>query len=459
MSLLREQIFLSLQRCIGSYTDRYLKEFMTLEHCNIKDLQQLTENRLNKILEHVRNNVPFYRKSVGTSSHLSIKNFPILSKETIREHFLDLMIPSLKEDFQHKNQKKRLYSWIEVKTGGSSGVPTTVIHDATFRDSGRASRLYSQALCGFPYGTPYYRLWGSMQEINQMQDSFLQRFIRWLGQEELLNAFQMSDSSIECYLKQINQGRVDYLMAYVDAAYHMALYAKKNSIQVRPIKNIMACAGTVTEDIRNTLQEVFGARVHNKYGSRDCADMACECDHGGIHIYSNNVYIEIVDDHGNSCPPSKTGRILITTLHNYSFPLIRYEIGDMGALGDGLCECGRPFPLLKKIEGRSVEFLLTNDGGYVSPVYIRHLIGVVHNPGFIRRFQLIQNSRTHFELLLEVENNTSEDSFKKHINFILRDLKTVLGVNSEIAIKQVAEISPTGSGKFLYTVNKLKTII
>lgn len=446
-----------MQRCIGSHTGRYLKEFIALEKKQPHELNNLAEERLGRLLDYSSRIIPFYKENAKFTGNPALTDFPIMEKDTIKKHFFDLMTPSLKKEYINKKQKRFSYSWVEVKTGGSTGIPTAVIHDTHFRDHGRAARLYSQHLCGFSYGKPYYRLWGSMRDINQMKDSLPQRIMHWLSREELFNAFQMSDKSIEYYLRKINHGKIDHLMTYVDAAYHMALYAKRNQIQIRPLKTLMACAGTVTDDIRNTLQDVFKARVHNKYGSRDCADMACECEKGGLHIYNNNVFIEIVDVNGNPCPPGKIGRILVTCLHSHAFPLIRYAIGDMAALNGNRCDCGRPFPLLEKLEGRRIEFLLSNDGGFVSPVYIRHLIGVVHNPGYIKRFQLIQNGLEEYDLLLEIEKETSDVSLKENFSVIIRDLKAVLGDKSRINLRRVSELMPTESGKFLYTINKLKS--
>src|SRR4029077_5114835 len=114
----------------------------------------------------------------------------------------------------------------------------------------------------------------------------------------------------------------------------------------------------------------------------------------------------------------------------FAFPLIRYEIGDVGALSADSCRCGRVFPMFESVEGRNVEFLRSTEGAYVSPVYIRHLIGVVHNPGLIKRFQLEQNSVEEFELKCELERGHGAAEVRDVFDRIARDLKAVLGVAS-----------------------------
>ena len=119
--------------------------------------------------------------------------------------------------------------------------------------------------------------------------------------------------------------------------------------------------------------------------------MACECGSGRLHVYSQHTLLEIVDGEGRPVPAGVTGRILVTLLGNRGFPLIRYEIGDVGSLSDVSCPCGLPFPVLQSVEGRALECLTDSRGNFVSPVYVRHLVGVVHNTdNVIQRFQLNQ---------------------------------------------------------------------
>jgi phenylacetate-CoA ligase len=446
----RSIVYFALHAAIGSGVRRNYKEMLNLEKETPARLQQLQRERLEGLLKYAVQAVPFYRERVSESGNLSLRKFPILTKEDIRNNFTQLMSPELKTEWETGKRKKG-YSWVKVQTGGTTGMPTTVIHEATYRDRGRAGRLYSQYLCGFPLGTPYFRLWGSMREINEMRDSPQQRVLHALHREEILNAFRMSDESIAAYIKAINESSVQHIMAYVDALEQLARWSEKNQIAIRPLKSIMACAGTVTYETRRILRETFQARVHNQYGSRDCAGIACECDRGGHHIYTNQLFVEIVDDEGRPVQEGRPGRILVTLLHNFQFPIIRYDIGDIGVLATGQCRCGRPFPLFERVEGRAAEFLRGTEGGYISPVYIRHLIGVVHNSGLIRKFQLEQKSHENFVLRYERGTAFPAEKEREILNLIRRDLLTVLGSEAKLAISCVEEIPLTGSEKFLYT--------
>ena len=445
----RKQAFLLGHDLIGSGLRGHYGEFLAASSWSQERLDELHAGRLAALLGHAVKDVPFYRARAAAPA---LSAFPILRKEDIHAHFEDLMDPPLLAEYRAE-KKPRGYSWVEVKTGGSTGTPTTVIHDKDFRDWGRAGRLYSQWMCGFPIGTPFFMLWGSMRDINDARDSRTKRVLNSLLQVRPLNAFLMDDARMAGYLREIDESSVEHLMAYVDAAYQLARAHEKTGKPMRPLKSIMACAGTVTDEVREKLNRVFGARVHNKYGSRECADMACECAAGGFHIYATGIHLEVVDDRGEPVPPGTTGRILVTLLQNRRFPIIRYEIGDIGALSSGKCPCGSPLPLLERVEGRVSEVITAANGAYVSPVYIRHLIGVVHNPGTIERFQFRQTEAARYALLLQMEGGVSPEAVGLAVESMRRDLLAVLGPDAHLEIDPAARLEEHPGGKFSYVQN------
>lgn len=453
MNALRRGVFFGLNRLIGSRCAECYREMFAWERLPPDVLRRRQQDRLRSVLAHAIENVPFYRDRVIGASSPALAQFPVLTRADLRNHFVDLMDASLRREYDGQASQAR-YSWVETKTGGSTGAPTSVIHDSDFRDFDRAARLYAQALCGFPFGTPYFRLWGGMREINSMRDSRQHRAMAWLGGERLLNAFRMEPRHMREYLETINHSRVDHMMAYVDAACALARFADRNGIALRPLRSVMACAGTVTNDARTAIEATFKTRVFNKYGSRDAGDMACECSEGGLHIFANRYILETVDACGVAVPPGTVGRILVTVLGNRRFPLVRYEIGDMGSAASGPCACGRTFPLLANVEGRTLEFLTSTRGGYVSPVFVRHLVGVVHNPGFVDRFQLVQRDALEFDLLLQVAPDVPGSAIGAFETPLLRDLRTALGDDAEINIRRVSSIEASESGKFLYCINR-----
>ena len=442
---------LALQRAVGSRVGAHYADLFRLERLAADAYRAECERRLERTLAAART-VPFYRDRVAPGA--SLTDFPVLTKQGVRDEFDSLVSPTIATEL---TSAPKGYGWIRVQTGGTTGSPTTVIHDRRFRDAGRAARLYSQYLSGFVFGTPHLFLWGSMRDINAAAESLTKRIQSRLANQEILNAFQMDDAHVEHYLARIMSGDHRYLMAYVDAARELARVAVATGREGRWLSSVMACAGTVTADTRSLITQAFGARVHDKYGSRECSDMACECDQGGFHVYAHHVHLEVVDSENRPVRPGEVGRLLVTLLGNDAFPMIRYEIGDLARAAEGSCGCGRPMPLIGQVEGRSVDVLTNTDGEYVSPVYLRHLIGVVHNPKAVwRRFQVVQEGSAEYRVLLEPVAQASPDDVRAASAAIDRDLRPVLGHTANIDLRITARIPESDSGKFLYVRNDFR---
>lgn len=445
--------FLLLNSLLSPGLLKSYKEFIKISGWTKEQLFSLQQKRLHALLDYAYYNIPFYGEFADKKQGLSLEDFPILTKQDIISNYQQLMSPRLKDAYL-RGLKNSIFGWIEVKTGGSTGSPTTVIHNYKFRVNGRASRLFSQYLCGFPVGTPFIMLWGSMKDIDNSRNSILRKLFLHFQKIDILNAFQMDTGKMQNYFAFINNSRSENIMGYVDSLYNLSRYISSNNLFVKRINNIMACAGTVIDYEKKEISRVFKARVFNKYGSRDCTDMACECRMGGIHIFSNHVVIEIVDDKGNPCKSGNTGRILVTLLGNNDFPLIRYEIGDIGSFSEEDCKCGMPYPLFNKIEGRSYELISDVNGNFVTPVFLRHLIGVVNNPNLFNRFQFIQMTDKKYKLLLERLSSAPDSLYLQNVAKIRNSLQVVLGGNAEIDVTDVEKISESESGKFIYIKNE-----
>ena len=245
--------------------------------------------------------------------------FPVLTREIIRSHFPSLVADPLRGVITSpESVSRRRYDWQVVKTGGTTGHPTSVVHDAGGRDWGRATRLFAARLCGQPLGTRYFRLWGSEADLLKTRLSPARRAEQALLGCVPLNAFRSRRQDLQEHYDTLRRHpEIDCMEAYVDAAVILARHIRQQDLPPPRLRSIRATAGTVTPDWRRILEETFHAEVFDKYGSRECCDLACECrEHSGLHIHSPNVFLEIVDAAGRPCRPGETGRILVTLLNN-----------------------------------------------------------------------------------------------------------------------------------------------
>ncbi|MSU22013.1 MAG: phenylacetate--CoA ligase family protein [Pedosphaera sp.] len=457
---LRATLYFGLQQGIGSKIFSKWKKLQAWQRFSAAELVQAIEKSLSHLLTAATSQSAYYRqlglkRKPGESAQQFLKQFPILTREQIRTHFSDLVIDPLRREITSpESVAKNTYDWLVVKTGGTTGVPTTVVHDAEFRDWGRATRLFSQKLCGFPLGVRYFRLWGSEQDLLQQTEKLDRRVLKNLLGEVSMNSFRAKATELTHHLETIQSHRdIQHMMAYVDASVSLATFIEDRKLPRPKLKTIMACAGTVTQEWREILQRTFDAEVFDKYGSRECADIACECSsHTGLHVYSPNVFVEVVDEAGQPCPPGQMGRLLITLLNNVTFPMIRYHIGDMGIWAEpAACPCKLPFPKLQSLQGRADDMLTTEDGTLLSSVFIRHFVGVSLNRQLISEWQFEQTGRNIFVFRYIP---LKKDGLESNLGQLQSSFQTALGKSATIQMQKVAEIPPSPTGKSRWIVNR-----
>lgn len=458
----RRWLYFGLQRALGSRIGGAWREFLAWEKLTASQLDAAVDEKLSTLLSTAVRESEYYRrvapeKRGGETPREWLRRFPVLTRPQVREHFAEIVADRLRGEIASpQSVSRRRYDWLVVKTGGTTGVPTSVVHDATARDWGRSTRLFAARQCGFPLGTPYFRLWGSQEDLLAQQVSLQKRVLRNLLAEVPLNAFKSREADLRQHLEtMLAHPRIQHLMTYVDAAASLAMFIREKNLTPPKLKTIMACAGTVTPEFRQILEQTFGAEVFDKYGSRDCCDMACECrHHAGLHVFSPNVFLEIVDETNAACPAGKPGRILVTMLNNSSFPMVRYEIGDVGVwAGPAPCPCGLAFPRLESLQGRQDDMLLTEDGTLQSSVFVRHFVGVSLNRELIREWQFEQTGRLRF-IFRYVP--LKKEGLDENLRALRDSFQRVFGRSAEIQLQAVSEIPRAPTGKMRWIINSFR---
>src|SRR3546814_616774 len=166
----------------------------------------------------------------------------------------------------------------------------------------------------------------------------------------------------------------------------------------------MTVGETVSAKARGLVQRAWGVPLKDSYSCEEAGYLTMQCpDHEVYHVQSENVLLEVVDDDGRPCGPGETGRVLITSLHNFATPLIRYELGDYAEVGSP-CACGRGLPVIKQVLGRKRNRLILSDGRSEFPYLGDHeeFRAITTK---VREFQYIQRSVDAIEKLMVVSSS------------------------------------------------------
>ena len=167
------------------------------------------------------------------------------------------------------------------------------------------------------------------------------------------------------------------------------------------LKQVRTIGETLHDSLRERCKRVLGVGIADVYSSQEMGVMAIECPQGdGYHVMSEGLVFELLREDGEPCAPGEMGRVVVTDLHNFATPLIRYDLGDL-AEADGPCTCGRGLPKIRRILGRERNLLRLPDGRRFWPVVGAALRYRDIAP--VRQYQVIQRSLERFTVRLVAE--------------------------------------------------------
>ncbi len=425
-----------------SYLARCLREWQQ------GDPGQNAAAALHRLLSHCREAVPYYADLLGQSGFDPAKSgdpfetlarLPILKKQTIRTNFERLQSADL-----------RARPWCYNTSGGSTGEPVHLIQDLEYEDRSKAITLFYYALLGCEVGQPLVRLWGSERDIEGGTRSPKARFFNWLTNTTWLNAFRMSPERMRHFILTLNRVRPRLIVAYAQAAYELARFAEREALSVAPQRAVVTSAGTLYPFMRAKIAQVFGCPVYNLYGSREVSDIACEVPGGdGLRVAPWGSFVEILDDQERPVPPGEEGNIVVTCLTNYAMPLVRYWIGDRGALRPDAAPAGAGLQVLRHVSGRNVDAFRTRTQTLVDGEYFTHLL---YFRPWVRKFQVIQ--KDYQEVLFKV-GRANGNPPQNELDDIAAKARLVMGPECRVDFEFPADLPSHPSGKYRYTISEI----
>jgi phenylacetate-CoA ligase len=253
---------------------------------------------------------------------------------------------------------------------------------------------------------------------------------------------------VEEQIERVKNMKPDIIWALTSNMVLIASRMKANNISGTRPKAIYTSGEFLDHNRRKLIGSVFGVTPLDRYGSTECGSIAWECNaRMGYHINSDTVVVECMND-GRHAQPGESGELIVTNLYSYAMPFIRYSVGDRGILSDKMCSCGRNLPLIRAIEGRSVDFIVLEDGTRISPYLVTCAIEDI--PG-IMRYQIIQESQKELTV-----NFIKSDGFSSQtLNQIQTQCKGVVGDDVTIKPVVVESLAHDKSGKFRVVMSKL----
>ena len=215
-----------------------------------------------------------------------------------------------------------------------------------------------------------------------------------------------------------------------------------------------------TEEIRQEIQEKLGINAYDIYGLSEIMGpgVGYECaDQSGMHINEDHFIVEVIDpETGEVVPDGSMGEIVFTCITKEALPLIRYRTRDIATINKGMCRCGRTFARMSKPMGRSDDMLIIR-GVNVFPSQIEEVL--MKTEGVAPHYQIIVdriNNKDMLDVLVEVSNKDLTDEIKSLEALskkVSAEILSVLGIKANIKLVEPKTIARS-EGKSVRVIDK-----
>lgn len=376
----------------GTPVIRYLRGLEESQWWSPDDLRAHQLDRARKLLSHAWERSPFYRKHLerhGLDPHLSsladLREIPAIGKGALRRGSAGI---------QNRGRGGRL---IHSETSGTSGVPLSFYRSSAWDAQHRAAILRGYGWYGV---LPWMRsgiLWGIptgkwARLVMRAGDALQNRFRE--------DRFDLSSETLDSFFGKLKGAR--YLEGYSSMIYELARHINDRNGGGAGME-LLLVKGTsevIHERYREESARAFGRRMTGEYGAAEAGIVAFECPEGTMHVNMEHVIVEVEE-----------GEIIVTNLLSFSFPFIRYRLGDYAGLRrDFSCPCGRRGQVIEEIQGRVGRRIVGAGGRSFPSLTVYYLIKELTAAGEpVARCRAVQRERGRLHFLVTADGGVTPD--------------------------------------------------
>jgi len=346
-----------------------------------------------------------------------LNSMPVIDKQVINKNYDKFFTPLPNRPSQKK------------KTGGSTGAPFYYHVDNEHLSWFWAHiYLFWNLYGGYNPGDPFITIAGnSLRTVNrQFSESIY---------HSLQNNYFIKGDVIDESLK-ISEKKVDkavLLYGYPSSIQNMLKARPELPGKFRHLKAIFTTSEQLLPQMRTSIEDAFGKPVFDMYGANDGGILTCECtEHNGYHINTLNCQVDNFRNEHNLC------ELVLTNLSSYSFPFVRYRVGDLGKLETEPCKCGLPWPRIVDLKGRTRDLIRLPEGGVIHGSYFNNIF---YRFTAVDGYRIVQQKDFSIEIFIHTkEPGEYEDTSRQIFDFIKDEMPLL-----DVSLKQMPDYNPTNA--------------
>jgi len=402
-------------------------------------LEGFRDAQLRRLVAHAAERVPYYRRlfdrhgvrpeTIRTAADLG--RLPMVSRA-------DLQGAAPEDVVARGCDPARL---ITHRTSGSSGRPLAIRR--TWLEERMYSLLRYRALRRLGLRTSDRRVYiGLLRPVHARNSQALQRLLRAAG------LFRRQE--IDCrrpatdILATLRRLQPDVVTGYPGVLSRIAGQLTSDDRRRLPTRLVLTGAEVLTPLVRRHIAEAFGALVLETYASYEAPALAWQCAAtGAFHVAEEGVILEVIADGRRPAQPGEAGEVVVTALHSFAMPFIRYRLGDLVTRGETPCRCGAQRATIQTIQGRMLDYFPLANGRTVHPLEI---ISVISDSAdrWLAQYQLTQERPDH--LVMRVVPKVAP--LPAELEQVEALVLAAIGPGITLELRLVREIELDANGKF-----------
>jgi phenylacetate-CoA ligase len=402
-------------------------------------IKTLVRKRLHSIVKHAASTVPYYRRlfaelnidpqNIREPNDLAI--LPILNKYIVQQNLADF----------HSELKTQMQYSI-MHTSGTTGAG--LIFPVTLKAEQEQWAVWwrYRTRFGLDRNTWYAHFHGkSIVPFERSEPPFWR--VNRPGKQILFSAYHMTEHNLGYYVDELNSRQPPWIHGYPSLLALLASFMLDKGFELNYKPRVITIGSeNLLPQQKLIIEKAFEAPCRQHYGMGEGVGNISECPEGNLHVDEDYACLEFLSIGGDSY------RVIGTGYTNYAFPLLRYDTGDIAELEspEKKCPCGIPGRLVKSIDGRKEDYVLTPDGRRIGR--LDHIFKDMIN---IKECQIFQEhvGRVVFRVVHGKEYDIKDE--KK----LLNEARIRLGKEIVIDIEYVESIERTKQGKLRFVISKI----
>jgi phenylacetate-CoA ligase len=402
------------------------------------ELADRRDARIRALVRHAATTVPFYRglDAQGIHGAPELERLPLLDKGSVQDDA---------ERFRSRSPAGD--TALGFRTTGSTAQPLTVYHD---RESLLVNIAYSERervvearFAGRRFGYPVLDVRAPSGTVNRVQAFYAESTFRPLRPHRRPMTVETPPEEVLATVNELRPAVIRSYGGYLELLFRTA--TTTGALRHRP-GAVVYSGDTMSTGGREVIEDGFDVPVLSLYNAVEAFKIAFTCEErAGFHVHEDLCHVWLADANGQPVGPGERGEVVITNLVNRGTVLLNYRLGDVAALSDEPCECGRRTRRLVGLEGRIDEIFELADGHYVYPTSVWRVLRELPS---ILRYQLVQLGADRFELRVVDDGS---DTAEATLADVLPPLRNLLH-GARVDVRRLPELPSEPGGKFRHLV-------